>query len=127
MGGIFGGGKPKKVAPPPVPPPAPIPEVAPETEDWAMRGARRRKGFMGTVITGALEPAKRKRTVLGQTMNKCKDCRFEEERYCKRHAPIIVLDKQTSCGLKDTPFTRWPIVYDDNWCGDFEKKEERKR
>lgn len=63
MAGLFS--KPKKVKPPPVPPPTPIPEVGEEVEDIAMRQARRKRGFMSTIITGALEPAKKGRTVLG--------------------------------------------------------------
>lgn len=64
MGGVFGG-KPKKVTPPPLPPPAAIPEVGLEVEETAVRKARRRKGFARTIITGALEPPARKKTVLG--------------------------------------------------------------
>lgn len=63
MGGMFS--KPKKVMPPPVPEPAPMPEVAPEAGETAIRRARRRKGFAKTIITGALEPPARKKTMLG--------------------------------------------------------------
>ncbi len=64
MGSVFK--KPKKVAPPPPPPPPePIPEVAPETEEAAVKKVRRRKGFAKTIITGALEPTAKKKTVLG--------------------------------------------------------------
>jgi len=67
MGGIFGG-KPKKVTPPPLPPPPeppPIPEVMEEAGEAAVRKARRRRGYARTIITGALEPPTRKKTVLG--------------------------------------------------------------
>lgn len=64
MGSVFK--KPKKVAPPPPPPPPePIPEVAPETEGAVIKKLRRRKGFAKTIITGALEPVAKKKTVLG--------------------------------------------------------------
>lgn len=64
MGGVFGG-KPKKVTPPPVPPPAAIPEVAEEAGETAIKRARRKKGYAKTIITGSLEPAAKKRTLLG--------------------------------------------------------------
>lgn len=60
--------KPKPVAPPPLPPepaPAAIPEVGLEVEGAAVRKARRRKGFARTILTGALEPATKKKTLLG--------------------------------------------------------------
>jgi len=67
MGGLFA--KPKKVAPPPPPEPPPAPPAAPEVMEEvgeaAVRKARRRKGFARTIITGALEPPARKKTVLG--------------------------------------------------------------
>jgi len=64
MGGFFS--KPSKPAPlPPPPPPPPIPDVTPETEDFARKQARRRSGFRKTIITGALEPAKKGKTILG--------------------------------------------------------------
>ncbi len=63
MGGMFA--KPKPVAPPPLPAPTAIPEVAPEAGEAEMRRARRRRGYAKTIITGALEPAARKKTVLG--------------------------------------------------------------
>ena len=64
MGGLFGG-KPKAVRPPPVPPPQAIPEVGPEPGEMAIRRARRRRGYEGTIITGALQAPARKKTVLG--------------------------------------------------------------
>lgn len=66
MGGLFG--KPKAVAPPPLPPvpaPAAIPEVTEEAGEAAVRKARRRRGFAKTIVTGALEPATKKKTLLG--------------------------------------------------------------
>lgn len=63
MGGMFA--KPRAVKPPPVPAPTAIPEVAPEAEETAIRQARRRRGFARTIVTGALEPPARKKTVLG--------------------------------------------------------------
>ena len=64
MGQIFGG-KPKKVTPPPLPEPAPMPEVTEEVGETAIKRARRRKGYAKTIITGALEPPARKKTILG--------------------------------------------------------------
>jgi len=64
MGGMFS--KPKKVKPPPPPPPPePIPEALSETEEEEIKKVRRRKGYAKTIITGALEPPAKKRTVLG--------------------------------------------------------------
>lgn len=54
-----------KVTPPPLPEPAAIPEATVEAGETAIRRARRRKGFARTIITGSLEPATRKKTVLG--------------------------------------------------------------
>lgn len=62
----------------------------------------------------------------------CKDCKWWGNKdyvskgvaTCKRHSPIIVLDSPTGSGVKDIPFTCWPTVYEDNWCGDFEEKEK---
>ena len=63
MGGMFGG---KKAPTPKVPPPPAIPEVGEETEDFAMRAARRRRGFASTILTGQLTPmGTGKKTVLG--------------------------------------------------------------
>jgi len=64
MGGVFGG-KPKKVAPPPVPPPVAIPEVGEEVEETTMKRARRRRGYAKTIITGSLEPEPKGKTLLG--------------------------------------------------------------
>ena len=64
MGRVFGD-KPKKVMPPPLPEPIPMPEVSTEVEDTAKKKARRRKGYAKTIIIGSLEPAPKKRTVLG--------------------------------------------------------------
>lgn len=63
MGGLFA--KPKVVKPPPVPPPAAIPEAAVEAGETAVKRARRRKGYARTVITGALQPEPKKKTILG--------------------------------------------------------------
>lgn len=63
MGGIFGGGS--KADPPPLPPPTAIPEVGPEVSDYAMRTARKKKGWTAQLITGSLEPKKKGKTVLG--------------------------------------------------------------
>lgn len=59
------GGSPK-VKSPPVPPPPPIPEVGPEVEDWAMKMAKKKRGFSKTIITGELVPmGTGRKTVLG--------------------------------------------------------------
>lgn len=66
MGGLFA--KPKKVTPPPLPPvpePPAMPEAAVEAGETAVKRARRRKGFARTIITGALEPTAKRKTVLG--------------------------------------------------------------
>lgn len=63
MGGVFS--KPKKPKPPPIPSAPALPEVGPEVSESAVRQARRRGGFEKTIITGELEPKKKKRTVLG--------------------------------------------------------------
>lgn len=66
MAGLFT--RPKVVTPPPLPPaPAPpaISEVGPEAGEAEMRRVRRRRGFARTIVTGALEPPTRKKTVLG--------------------------------------------------------------
>ena len=69
MGGFLGiGSKPKAVAPPPLPPPPEppaAPEVMEEAGEAAVRKARRRRGYAKTIVTGALEPATKKRTLLG--------------------------------------------------------------
>jgi hypothetical protein len=50
----------------------------------------------------------------------CKNCKYfkpysaEDDRgECRKHAPIISVH-----GL-----SRWPLVREEEWCGDFEKKE----
>ena len=63
MGGMFS--KPKTVKPPPVPEPVAMPEVTAEAGETAMKRARRKKGYAKTIITGSLEPAAKKRTILG--------------------------------------------------------------
>jgi len=62
MGGLFGGSKVK--TPKPEPPPA-IPEVGIDTEDLALRKARRGKGFEQTFLTGDLVPSSTLNTRLG--------------------------------------------------------------
>jgi len=63
MGGLFGAPKPKTPQPPP---PTPIPEVGAETGDYAAKMARKRKGYMSTVVTGSLAPKPSgKKTLLG--------------------------------------------------------------
>jgi len=58
--------KPKAVKPPPPPPPTAMPEVAEETEDAAIKKARRRSGYQRQIITGSLAPTSSgKKTVLG--------------------------------------------------------------
>lgn len=55
-----------KLKTPAVPPPAAIPEVGVETEEQAMKRARRRKGFESTLMTGSLTPrATDRKTTLG--------------------------------------------------------------
>jgi len=58
------GSKPK-IKKPPIPPPAPIPETGPETGEFAMRAARRRSGYLKTILTGALSPSTGKKKLLG--------------------------------------------------------------
>lgn len=68
MPGMFdwgGGPRAKTVKPPPLPAPAAIPEVGPEAGETAIKKARRRRGYAKTIVTGALEPPARKKTVLG--------------------------------------------------------------
>lgn len=63
---MFDAPKPKTVKPPPLPAPVAIPEVEVETEDWAMKRARKRRGFTSTILTGALTPTQTgRRTTLG--------------------------------------------------------------
>jgi hypothetical protein len=55
-----------KIKTPPVAEPAAIPEVGVETEETAMKRARRRKGFEATLSTGLLTSKKTNRlTTLG--------------------------------------------------------------
>lgn len=54
MGGIFGGGG--GVHTPPPQPPAAIPQIGVEGEDWALRKAKRGKGFESTILAGDLSP-----------------------------------------------------------------------
>jgi len=54
-----------KVKTPPVPAPTPIPEVAPETEDWAYRKAKKGSGFEKTLLAGAVRPKMAPQTYLG--------------------------------------------------------------
>ena len=56
MGGLLSRPKSKKPVLPKQQPPPAIPEEMPETEEGAMRKARRRKGFARTILTGALSP-----------------------------------------------------------------------
>lgn len=45
--------------------------------------------------------------------DRCQICRFYDQGYCLRHAPVSAL---TSSGM----FTSWPQVNTNQWCGDFE-------
>lgn len=65
IGGLFGSKKPEAIKMPKPPPPPAIPEVGPEAGDFAARMARRRRGFLGTIKAGALEPRTGKKAVLG--------------------------------------------------------------
>lgn len=58
-------GKPKAPKMPKPAAPVAIPEEAPETEDWAVRAARRKKGYTSTLLTGALTPTGGGKTTLG--------------------------------------------------------------
>ena len=53
--------KPKSVKPPPPPAPMATPEVAEETEDTAIKRARRRRGYASQILTGSLVPQTVKR------------------------------------------------------------------
>lgn len=56
-------GRPRVPAPPP---PVAIPEVSEEAPEYAMRAARRRRGFERTLMMGELTPRTTgKKTVLG--------------------------------------------------------------
>ena len=56
MGGLFGGGKPKVVKPPPVPDPPPVPVVSSEAEEFTLAEQRKRSGISKTFLTGNLTP-----------------------------------------------------------------------
>lgn len=49
-------GKPPKVKAPPVPAPQAIPTVGEDTQDEAIKKARRASGYSKTIVTGSLAP-----------------------------------------------------------------------
>lgn len=57
--------KPKAQKAPPVPAPTATPETAPETEDTAVKRARRKRGYASTILTGGLVPTTGGKKVLG--------------------------------------------------------------
>ena len=61
----YKGGKKSKPKAPPPPPPMAIPEKAGEAGEQAAMRERRRSGFAKTVLTGALTPGSKKKTILG--------------------------------------------------------------
>lgn len=63
MGNIFSG---SKVKTPAIQPPSATPVISSNAEDWALRMARRSKGFESTILAGDLVSAKTfKKTELG--------------------------------------------------------------
>jgi len=54
-----------KIKAPSVMPPVQIPEVSKEPEDWAVKQAKRRRGFEKTLLTGAKTPKLAPKTFLG--------------------------------------------------------------
>jgi len=54
------------------------------------------------------------------TVERCPNCRFskpfDDKNYqCRRNAPISGMPENSY-------FVAWPIVFDDDWCGEFEPK-----
>ena len=66
MGGLFSAPKAASInLPRPAPLPS-IPQIQPETTDFALRAAKKRKGFSRTILTGALSPTTEKKQLLGE-------------------------------------------------------------
>lgn len=52
--------------------------------------------------------------------DKCEKCKYFDDKRCKRHPPQITLISPGTHGVAQ--LNDWPVVQDEDWCGEFEKK-----
>ena len=54
----------------------------------------------------------------------CKNCKYHySNRQCRRHAPQLLIKTSQADGYIEK--TIFPTMYDNDWCGDFERKDKK--
>jgi len=51
-----------------------------------------------------------------ESVPSCSSCRYESGARCHRYAP------RPQSAVADETWTRWPLVLNSDWCGEYESK-----